>query len=55
MKSLTKRGWILSRSAPSTLVAEVFEKGALLQLWACCPIWFHGTCGPAISPTCLSG
>ena len=32
MKSLTKRGWILSRSAPSTLVAEVFEKGALLQL-----------------------
>jgi hypothetical protein len=32
MKSLTKRGWILSRSSPSTFVAGVFEKGALLQL-----------------------
>jgi hypothetical protein len=32
MKSLTKRGWIFSRSAASTLVAGVFERGALLQL-----------------------
>jgi Rap1a immunity proteins len=32
VKPLTKRGWILFRSAPSTLVAGVFERGALLQL-----------------------
>jgi hypothetical protein len=37
MKSLTKRDWILSRSTPSTLVAEVFEKRGLVAAWACCP------------------